>query len=106
MATKTEIVTQEFKHRIDAALAFAIEAGIRLDPLFDYLTNRIEAERVVLAARTPAEEARRRWESIGYDEPPSAILDLDRFPEITRDEEHPEYGLERGLPPRKQRRVK
>jgi hypothetical protein len=35
--------------------------------------------------------------------PPSAILDFDRFPEITRDEEHPEYGLVKSLPPEKRR---
>lgn len=104
--TKTERVTEEFRRRIDEVLAFAIEAGINMTPLFDFAVDRIEAEREKLAELTPAEQARRRWESITPDEPPSAILDFDRFPEITRDEEHPEFGLERGLPPRKQRRVK
>ena len=75
-------------------------------PLFDFATNRIETERAKLTELTPAEEARRRWESVGPDEPPSAILDFDRCPEITRDEEHPEYGLVKGLPPRKRRRLK
>ena len=49
--TKTERVTEEFRRRLDEALAFAIEAGINTTPLF-----------------------RRRWESITPDEPPSAIL--------------------------------
>jgi hypothetical protein len=101
--TKTERVTEEFRRRIDEALTFAIEAGINMTPLFDFVGERIETERAKLADLTPAEEARRRWESIGPDEPPSAILDFDRFPEITRDEEHPEFGLERSLPPRKRR---
>lgn len=51
--TKTERVTEEFRRRLDEALAFAIEAGINTTPLF-----------------------RRRWESITPDEPPSAILIL------------------------------
>jgi hypothetical protein len=104
--TKTERVTEEFRRRIDDALTFAIEAGINMIPLFDFAIERVQAERAKLAELTPAEEYRRRWESIGSDEPADAILDLDRFPEITRDEEHPEYGLERGLPPRKRRRLR
>jgi hypothetical protein len=71
-----------------------------MKPLFDFATNRIETERAKLTELTPADEVRRRWESVGPDEPPSAILDFDRCPEITRDEEHPEYGLVKGLPPR------
>jgi hypothetical protein len=88
---------------MDEALAFAIEAGIKMEPIFDYAAERVETERAKLAELTPAEEARRRWESIGPDEAPSEIWDLDRFPPITRDEEHPECGLVKGLPPRKRR---
>jgi hypothetical protein len=104
--TKTERVTEEFRRRIDEALAFAIEAGVNMTPLFDYAAERVETERAKLAELTPAEEARRRCESITPDEPPSAILDFDRFPEIMRPEEHPEFGLVKGLPPMKKRRLK
>jgi hypothetical protein len=101
--TKTERMFADFKRRIDSAIDAAIEAGVRLDPFFEYATRLIEKERAILAARSPSAEARRRWESIGPDEPPSAILDFDRFPPITRDEEHPEYGLVKNLPPRKRK---
>jgi hypothetical protein len=101
--TKTMKVAEDFRRRIDEAIADAIEAGIRLDPLFDYAAARIEAERAVLAERSPSEEIRRRWESLGPDEPPSAMLDLDRFPleDVTKPWTMPEYGLVNGLPPRK-----
>jgi hypothetical protein len=42
-----------------------LEAGINMKPLFDFATNRIETERAKLTELTPAEEARRRWESVG-----------------------------------------
>jgi hypothetical protein len=91
--TKTERTFADFKRRIDSAMDDAIEAGVRLDPFFDYAAQRIEKERAILAARSPSAEARRRWESIGEDEPPSAILDEDRFPFHSRPEEHPEYDM-------------
>src|ERR1700721_242836 len=43
-----------------------LEAGINMKPLFDFATNR--TERAKPAELTPAEEARRRWESVGQDE--------------------------------------
>jgi hypothetical protein len=65
MLTNTQRVREEFQRRIDEALSFVLEAGINMKPLFDFATNRIETERAKLTELTPAEEARRRWESVG-----------------------------------------
>lgn len=50
----------------------------------------------------------RRWQEIGPNEAPDAIMDFDRFPleDVTRPWTHPAYGLVHGLPLSKRRRLK